>query len=347
MSIRVFDFFSGCGGTSCGFAQAGMEIVLGIDIDPDAAKSFSANFPDSKFMLNDIRTLDTSALAPFMKDKKTPVLFCGCAPCQPFSLQNPNYNKEVSDKRSDLLQEFARFITVCLPDYIFIENVPGLQRISAESGPLYMFEKALNKLGYFHKSAVLPALWYGVPQKRERFMLLACRTKPIELPEPTHGPGRMHPYFTTVREWIAGLPEIVAGETSNQDPDHQAMALSPLNLQRIKATPEGGGRLDWPKRLYLECHKNHNGHTDVYGRLRWDAPASGLTTHCISYSNGRFGHPDQHRAISVREAACLQTFPRDYKFFGRMGSRARQIGNAVPPLMAQRIAEAIIRNASL
>src|ERR1700730_7695386 len=124
------------------------------------------------------------------------------------------------------------------------------------------------------------------------------------------------------------------------------MALEAINLKRIAATPEGGGRDGWPKSLRLDCHRRFNGHTDVYGRLAWDKPAAGLTTRCISYSNGRFGHPEQDRAITIREAACLQTFPTEYRFYGPNASRAQQIGNAVPPLMARRIGHAIVAHAN-
>jgi DNA (cytosine-5)-methyltransferase 1 len=129
------------------------------------------------------------------------------------------------------------------------------------------------------------------------------------------------------------------------DPDHRAAGLSVTNLKRIAATPEGGGRDAWPRSLWLDSHKKFDGHTDVYGRLAWDRPASGLTTRCIRYSNGRFGHPDQNRAISIREAACLQTFPRKYRFAGSHESRARQVGNAVPPLMAKAIGKAFLAHA--
>lgn len=343
MTIRVFDFFSGCGGTSCGFAQAGMEIAMGLDIDPDSALTFTKNFPDAAFIKADIRSLETSVLAPYINDRSSPTLFCGCAPCQPFSRQNRN--RVSTDQRANLLAEFGRFVRVWLPDYVFVENVPGMQRLPEAEGPFPAFCMMLSELGYDHVSRTLPALWFGVPQTRERLVLLASRRGPIELPEPTHGPGREFPKFSTVRDWISYLPPIEAGETHPHDPDHRSSSLSPANLNRIAATPEGGGRQDWPERLWLECHKNHTGHSDVYGRLRWSAPASGLTTRCISYSNGRFGHPEQNRAISAREAACLQTFPRDYKFAGSLESRARQIGNAVPPLMAFRIGEQVLRHA--
>lgn len=339
MRVRVFDFFSGCGGTSCGFQQAGMEIAFGLDIDPDAGKTFRENFPNASFVRTDITKLDPSALAPLLKGKTAPVLFCGCAPCQPFSKQNKNRKR--NDPRVNLLAEFGRFITYWKPEYVFVENVPGLQRIDNGTGPLQNFSSLLDRLGYCHVSQVVPALWFGVPQRRERLVLLASRVGAIALPEPTHGPGRKFPSYATVREWIGGLPNLRAGAASTDDPDHHAAALSPLNLRRIALTPEGGGREAWPRRLWLECHKTHAGHSDVYGRLSWDAPASGLTTRCISYSNGRFGHPDQDRAISAREAACLQTFPRSYRFHGSLESRARQIGNAVPPLMALQVGRLI------
>lgn len=138
------------------------------------------------------------------------------------------------------------------------------------------------------------------------------------------------------------MPPIAAGEVHPVIPNHWAAKLSEKNLLRIQNTPEGGDRRHWPNNLKAGCHLNYNGHSDVYGRMKWDAPASTLTTKCISYSNGRFGHPDQNRAISVREAARLQTFPDNFIFKGSLISCARQVGNAVPPLMAQRISESFI-----
>jgi len=344
VKVRVFDFFSGCGGTSCGFRQAGLEIAMGLDIDPDSAKTYRCNFPEAEFIEADIRNLDPTVLEPFVAESREPLLFCGCAPCQPFSRQNPN--RTGRDKRTNLLGEFGRFVTAWLPDYVFVENVPGMQRLAGRRGPFRDFRALLNELGYQHSTAILPALWFGVPQTRERLVLLASRKGPIDLPAPTHGPGTSNPRFSTVREWIADLPPITAGEVHPEDSNHVAASLSAINIERIKATPEGGGRTDWPQDLWLTCHKDHIGHSDVYGRLRWEAPASGLTTRCISYSNGRFGHPDQCRAISVREAACLQTFPRSYRFVGCLGSMARQVGNAVPPMMAKSVGEHILRHAN-
>lgn len=268
-----------------------------------------------------------------MAERIGPVFFCGCAPCQPFSKQNRQRAK--MDPRKTLLAEFGRFVEHWLPEYVFIENVPGMQKLKGNKGPLPAFKSLLRKLGYYFDVRVLPALWFGVPQTRERLVLLACWGAGISLPEPIHGPDK-EPY-ATVQDWIGGLAPLVAGQTDSKEPSHRAAALSTLNLARIASTPEGGGRESWPNRLLLDCHKNHVGHTDVYGRLAWNKPAVGLTTRCISYSNGRFGHPDQDRAISVREAACLQTFPKDFVFYGSLNYRAKQIGNAVPPLMARSV----------
>lgn len=339
--IQVFDFFSGCGGTSLGFSQAGLKVVLGLDNDPDAAQTFRKNIPGASFIEKDIRKVSTSELAPLMRMSNGPVLFSCCAPCQPFSRQSRT--KSSADPRRSLLAEFARFVTRWKPDYIFVENVPGLQRVETHEGPLGQFIAVLEKLKYSYAVEVLPALSFGVPQKRERLILMASRRPGLSFPRPTHGTkGRR---AATVRDWIGRLPAIEAGEAHPVDPDHRAAGLSDLNLRRIAATPEGGGRDSWPKSLWLDCHKKFDGHTDVYGRLAWDRPAAGLTTRCISYSNGRFGHPQQNRAISIREAACLQTFPLRYRFVGSYESKARQVGNAVPPLMAKAVGRAFLVHA--
>ncbi len=340
MSIKVFDFFSGCGGTSCGFAAAGLDIVFALDNDAVAIETFKENFPDVQVEISNIQNVEPEKLAFLIGERQHPLLFSGCAPCQPFSRQNRN--KINNDPRRNLLSEFLRFVNYWLPEYVVVENVPGMQHLKSE-GPFEDFVRSLNGLGYKVSYEVLPASIYGVPQRRKRLVLIASISTNVTLPSATHGVS-VGVKCSTVRDWISDLPEIHNGETSVEDPDHQSARLSETNLIRIKATPEGGGRESWPKELWLDCHKRYSGHTDVYGRLHWDKSASGLTTRCISYSNGRFGHPIQNRAISIREAACLQTFPRSYRFKGTLQSKARQIGNAVPPLMAKNIAEAILEH---
>jgi DNA (cytosine-5)-methyltransferase 1 len=186
-----------------------------------------------------------------------------------------------------------------------------------------------------------------VPQRRKRLVLLGSRLAPISLPPATHGPGTSNPNYVGAWQTIAHLPAIEAGESHAITMNHRAAGLSPLNARRIAATPHDGSRLDWDEDLRLTCHKKtYTGHTDVYGRIRTEGPAPALTTRCISLSNGRYGHPTQNRAISVREAACLQTFREDFVFSGNLNSMARQIGNAVPVLMAQKIGESLIAHVS-
>ena len=336
MSVKVFDFFSGCGGASCGFRDAGMDIVFALDCDPDSQRTFQINFPSTHFELMNIRKTSIPHVRSLVgAQRPNPVLFCGCAPCQPFTKQNRKHPEEKEDDRVSLLPRFAEFVEVCKPDIVFVENVPGLQKLNRRTQPFGGFLESLQTAGYRHvEYRPVRLMKYGIPQCRCRLVLLASRHGPIELPPETNGPGTNNPCYETVRNWINNLPPIAAGEEHATVLNHRAAGLSKRNLERIRATPEGGGHRDWPKQLRLDCHKKTTGYSDVYGRMLWDRPATGLTTRCISYSNGRFGHPEQDRAISIREAACLQTFPRDFRFEGSLASMARQIGNAVPVRLA-------------
>ena len=337
-NVKVFDFFSGCGGASCGFRAAGMDVVFALDRDADAQRTFELNFRTTDYECADIREIPLHRIRELSEAQKpAPILFCGCAPCQPFTKQNTTHPASDADDRVTLLESFALIVEHCKPDVVFVENVPGLQRLSRRSQPFGGFLERLEAAGYQRPVAYRPValMRYGVPQTRRRLVLLASRHGPIDLPPETHGPSTPNRQYATVRDWIKDLPEISAGEAHPEVPNHRAARLSERNLERIIATPEGGGHRNWPKPLKLPCHVKTNGYSDVYGRLSWDRPASALTTRCISYSNGRFGHPQQNRAISVREAACLQTFPRDFVFTGSLGSMARQIGNAVPVRMAK------------
>jgi len=195
------------------------------------------------------------------------------------------------------------------------------------------FLEFLESLDYHSSYDVVEARAYGVPQHRRRLVLLASRHGCVGMPQPTHGPGRLP--FLSVRDAIADLPSIDAGTSHPFIPNHVAARLSDRNLERIRATPEGGDRRQWPETLVLDCHKrNEKAFVDAYGRMTWSRPSSALTTRCISYSNGRFGHPEQDRAISVREGARLQTFPDQFVFEGTLASTARQVGNAVPVALA-------------
>lgn len=338
-NIAAFDFFCGCGGTSRGFQNAGIEIAFALDIDQDAKSTFTKNFPETIFCDKSITKLTASDLQPTLdKHKNSYKLFCGCAPCQPFTKQNTESPK--LDTRKRLLSKFGIIIEKFKPDFVFVENVPGLQKVPRhKQGPFPEFKELLEKMGYYITYGVVAAQDYGAPQLRRRFVLLASKYGEINIPAPTHGKDRDNPY-KTVRDAIADLPAIAAGETYKESNvlNHRAAKLSELNMTRIKASEsDGGGRNNWPKKLWPDCYTRtnengeaHSGHTDCYGRLWWEKPATGLTTRCISYSNGRFGHPEQDRAISIREAARLQGFDDAFEFTGSLNSMARQIGNAVP-----------------
>ncbi len=353
--IVVFDFFCGCGGTSEGFREAGMDVVWALDVDPSASHTFRRNFPNTVFHEGDVKKLKVSDLKREMaKHSDCLTLFCGCAPCQPFTKQKTQ--KKKNDPRRHLLLSFARFVKAAKPDFVFVENVPGVQKDQGgDDSPFSKFRKIIDELGYKYDKpgAVVAAQDYGAAQIRHRFIFLASKHGAIKIPEATHGPGKT-PY-KTVSEVIADLPPIKAGE-NYVDPEgkitcHRAAALTKKNLERIRATPhDGGTRVAWTSKsgLRLKCHtrtktadgkkkKKHSGHTDVYGRLWWNRPSTGLTTRCNSYSNGRFGHPEQDRAISIREAARIQGFPDSFEFTGCLNDQARQVGNAVPVPLAKAV----------
>ena len=247
----------------------------------------------------------------------------------------------------DLLYEFGRLVTEVKPDIITMENVPAIQSFKLKN-VLGDFIQLLKDSKYQVSVSIVYCPKYGIPQTRKRLVLLASRFGEINLIPPTVDAPKD---YKTVRDTIGNLPPIAAGETNKTDPLHRASALSPLNLQRIMATPEGGGWRDWPESLRLQCHKASSGKSfgSVYGRMRWNEPSPTMTTQCIGYGNGRFGHPEQDRAISVREAALFQTFPRSYKFFEdeehvSLVKASRYIGNAVPPVLGEVVAQSILEH---
>ena len=315
--------------------------MFAVDWDRDAAATYKQNFPDAEVAERDIQDLETREVGEVLESADSIRLFAGCAPCQPFA--NHQHRPVDRDSRTFLLLEFLRFITDLQPELVFIENVPGMQRMSTSQGPFARFQKELSKK-YEVDYDIVSSADYGVPQMRRRLVLLASRLGKINIPPPTHGPDTLQPY-STVRQWIGSMPRIEAGREHPTISHHKAGRLSDLNIERINATPEGGDRRNWPPELLPDCHRgDFKGHTDVYGRMSWDKLAPTLTTKCISYSNGRFGHPEQNRAISVREAACLQTFPESFRFTGPATSQARQIGNAVPVILAKRFGQHIVEH---
>jgi len=322
------DFFCGAGGLTRGLMNAGINVSLGIDIKKEFRETYEGNNFPAKYLCADIRQLEpVDVLRMLPSVPKTQLLLAGCAPCQPFTKQRREYNRE---KDNTLLIQFGRFVSALLPGQIVIENVPGIKKVDGFSA-YRRFCKLLEKLGYFVSEGIIDAKDYGVPQTRHRFVMIGALDFKPTLPEPTYGSGRLP--FETVRRAISGYPSIKAGEEHPQIPNHRSAALSPINLRRIRHTPKDGGcRFSWPHKLRLDCHKNgYAGHTDVYGRMWWDRPAPALTCRFEYLSTGRYGHPAQPRAISLREAARLQSFSDKFIFFGSsLASLATQIGNAVP-----------------
>jgi DNA (cytosine-5)-methyltransferase 1 len=339
--IRVADFFCGCGGTSAGLRAAGMCIVFGLDNDSEASATYRLNFPEAIFIEQNIASVTTNEMVDAIGTGDGPLLISACAPCQPYSTFA---SAKREDPRRRLLLKLIPILKRLNPEFVLVENVPGLRSQSAPAGTFNRFKKTLDLLGYNVASGIVDCQNYGIPQRRRRLLIMASRLGPISLPVPSHGRGSELLPISTVAQWIGDLPPVNAGQKHPDIPNHLASGLTELNLRRLRATPEGGGRADWPEDLQLTCHIDHRGHSDVYGRMRFDMPAPALTTKCTSISNGRFGHPTQDRPITVREAASLQTFPRDFRFVGGIKSATRQVGNAVPVLLAQRVGDVFVEH---
>lgn len=339
--MRAIDFFCGGGGTTRGLLNAGIDVLAGIDICSEYQQTYERN-NRNVFIAKSIADVSREDILRLIPDivEADDVLFAGCAPCQPFSQQRKS-PEEHRDR--NLLSEFGRIISECLPAYVLVENVPGIKGKGHDVFEAFLHLLEANE--YQYEYAVLNAKNYGVPQNRKRLVLIASRVAPIIMPTITHDGTDEHP-FQTVADAIADFPPIEAGQLFDGIPNHKTTNLSELNLRRIRATAHNGGsRTDWPEELVLNCHRvKGSGHTDVYGRMAWNEVSPTLTSKCCSLSNGRFGHPEQDRAISFREAAALQSFPDDYVFYGSSDAIiGRQIGNAVPVLLAQAIGQALIQ----
>lgn len=341
--IEVVDLFCGIGGLSYGMKSKGFKVLAGIDLDWTCQYAYEVN-NEAKFIYKDIREVTAADIIPLYSKNGIKVL-AGCAPCQPFS-SYAFKNRKKDPGKYDLLYEFGRLVEEVQPDVVTMENV--IQILNFKEKPVLQdFVEKLKCLGYKIDVNQVFCPDYGIPQTRKRLVLLASKLGEIKLMSPTHDKE----HYVTVRDIIGDLAPIPAGGIDKQDPLHRSVALTPINLRRIKATPYGGSWRDWPEELVLKCHKKKEGKTygSVYGRMEWDKPSPTMTTQCTGLGNGRFGHPEQNRAISVREAALLQTFPSAYKFFSNekdvsITKASRYIGNAVPPKLGEVIATSIIDN---
>lgn len=337
-SGEVVDLFCGVGALSHGLKNAGFKILAGYDVDARCKFAFEKN-NGGVFHTRDVAKLTAKEVKSHFSGK-APSVLAGCAPCQPFSTYKQRYDE---DPQWGLVTRFAMLAVAVSPDFVTMENVPALLRY--RDGTVFSeFCSRLEKAGYSVNWTVAKCEEFGVPQRRRRLVLLASKHgRPVSL-------AATHSAAVSVRAAIAALPALTAGESHEEDRLHSAASLTPINLQRIRASKPGGTWRDWPKSLRAECHQRKSGKTypGVYARMSWDEPSPTMTTQCYGYGNGRFGHPEQDRAISLREAAILQSFPANYQFiatdealsFSELG---RWIGNAVPVRLAEAIGVALAK----
>jgi DNA (cytosine-5)-methyltransferase 1 len=334
----VIDLFCGIGGLTHGFRQERFHVAAGIDIDASCKFAYEQN-NQAPFIAKSVEDLSGEELLALYPEKSMRILV-GCAPCQPFSMYTQN---KTSDDKWKLLNAFARLIAETNPSVVSMENVPNL--LQHKKYPIFQeFLAALEACDYHVSYQLVYCPDYGIPQQRTRLVLLASKVVPIHLLPPTHLPDK----YATVRGTIAHLPAIQDGERYAADPLHYTSSLSVLNKKRIRASKPGGTWKDWDANLVVDCHKKDTGknYGSVYGRMEWDKPAPTMTTQFYGYGNGRFGHPEQDRAISPREAALFQTFPENYQFLppnAQMPLRVlgQHIGNAVPVRLGRVIARSI------
>lgn len=348
IQLKAVDFFCGAGGMSRGLLDAGIKVLGGIDNAPDCRLTYERNISGAKFIKHDICTLTAKSLGTRLglQPNDPTLIFAGCSPCQFWSKIRTDKSK--SERTAFLLKQFQKFIRHFRPGFVVVENVPGLYRRKSES-ILPGFFDFLKKNHYVWDDGVINASHYGVPQNRMRYLLVATRLKDsITLPPSTGcNPKKVRDFIGAVH----GFQPILAGHRDEDDRQHWASGLSDANLRRIQLTPKSGGdRSAWKdnEELQIPAYEGKDDiFRDVYGRMSWDRPAPTITTRFHSLSNGRFGHPEEDRAISIREGAALQTFPDEFRFYGsNLQSLAKQIGNAVPPELAKRIGEHLISIAS-
>lgn len=336
------DLFCGVGGLTHGLEMAGIPVTTGVDRDGECEHAYAVN-NEARFEQADVADLDSDQVSEWLDDGTVSIL-AGCAPCQPFSNLN---NAEESSERDDwgLVRDFGNLVEEVKPGIVVMENVSELR-----NKPVYSdFMNTLWRAGYEVSFSVVKCPDYGIPQDRKRIVVLASQYGSIELKDPTHSPSN----YPTVRDAIGNgvVPEIKAGEIDEEDPLHRARTLEEQNLERIRQSKPGGTWRDWDPEIRLDCHTKESGRSfgSVYGRMQWDTTAPTITTQYYNYGSGRFGHPEQDRAISLREGAILQTFPPDYEFVEdkediHYQTVGRFVGNAVPVRLAEVVGETIVEH---
>ncbi len=328
--LLALDAFAGAGGLSLGLERAGFDVRFAFDLDPLAVATHRANLDApaevlDASQLSGAELMSKAGVAPGELD-----LLAGGPPCQGFSMQGRG---DRDDPRNALVLRYLDWIEELRPKSFLIENVPAIRSIRGRH-LLDSVADVAQRVGLATHSIVLDASDYGVPQRRRRaFMIGVPAGSSFSWPAPTVAAP------VTVRQALDGLPYPPAdGSPHATIPNHfRESRLSAINIERIKHVPPGGGREHLPDHLTLDCHRSGHRHLDTYGRLAWDQPAVTITARFDSFTRGKFGHPEEHRSITLREGARLQSFPDSFTFAGNRGEAARLIGNAVPPLLAQAV----------
>lgn len=342
--ISAIDLFCGAGGLTHGLIKSKVNVVAGYDIEESCKFAYEKNNKGATFYSEDVSRLNSADVAALYPEGDIKLL-AGCAPCQPFSTYSQGRDVR-EDKKWPLLYAFARLIEEIQPELVTMENVPDVTKHEV----YHDFVAKLKDQGYCVWAEAVYCPDYGIPQSRTRHVLLASKLGPIEIIKPTRKPKN----YKKVEDVIAGLPPLSAGQSDPNDPLHKCSGLSELNLRRIRASVPGGSWWSWPEDLRAECHKKATGRTysGVYARMSWDKPSPTMTTQCYGYGNGRFGHPEQDRGISLREAALFQTFPKSYQFVER-GKKVeitpigKMIGNAVPVQLGKVIGRSLLTHVAI
>lgn len=341
LGFSAVDVFCGAGAVTYGLMEAGVPVIAGIDNDESCRYPYEKN-NKTEFINRDVRQLSADFVEELYPDGDIKILV-GCAPCQPFSNFTQKNKERENDEKWNLLYAFSEIIRKVKPHIVSMENVPEL----AKQKVFTDFVETLESLKYHVHWESVYCPDYGIPQKRRRLVLLASRLGEIRLLPKTHKPSQ----YVTVRQTIGKQEPIKDGEISKKDSLHRASKLSPLNNKRIKQSKPGGTWLDWDEELRAPCHRKKTGrsYAGVYSRMKWDEPSPTITTQFYAFGTGRFGHPEQDRALSLREGAMLQTFPKNYEFLNpkskfSMEQTGVYIGNAVPVKLGLIIGKSILRH---
>ena len=341
LSIVAVDLFCGVGGLTYGLQKSGIKVVAGVDVDEKCKFAFEEN-NGASFIHKSIKEITSKEISKLYPAESLMVLV-GCAPCQPFSMHTQKEKDRETKDDWGLLYHFLKLIKEVEPDVVSMENVPQIIKHTVFSD----FVDGLESKGYYINWQNVYCPDYGIPQNRRRLVLLASQLGEIKLIAPTHKPEN----YKTVKMAIGNLEPIEAGASSKKDRLHKSAALSKVNLKRIQKSVPGGSWRDWDENLRADCHRKETGNTygSVYARMEWDKPAPTITTQFFGFGTGRFGHPEQDRAISIREGAILQTFPRKYQFIPstspvELKRLGKYIGNAVPVRLGEIIGKSITKH---